>query len=314
MTDLFRRHGLLISWLLLLMASSQLMAASIRNPSLPRFGGQAVTSVLFPVEKLYHEVSESTKYLWRHYIWLLEVESERNVLYQRIKELEALNSRLTEYEGENHRLRRLLQFSTQSGFHGVVGTVVGRDPSNWIKTITIDRGSLDGVRPGLAVVDGNAIVGQTTAVGPQSSKVLLLIDATSGIDAILQSNRASGIIEGGGPNGLLRMRYVEKLKHIEVKPGDRVVASGLDRVYPKGALVGIVERVDPTTSSMFYDIEVRPSVDLDRLENGLVIVPEKTKAPVVPVQRLSTRPESPVPPQESLVPALPEGALFEVPQ
>lgn len=277
MADLLRRHALSITSVILLICSFQLMSVSISNRALPQFGARVLDTVLSPLEKLYHEGLESAKYLWGHYLWLLEVETERNELVERIKELEAQNSRLMEFDSENRRLRELLDFRRRTGHKGVVAAVIGRDPSNWVKTVTIDRGLVDGLRSGLAVVDGNAIVGQTTAVSWHSAKVLLLTDNTSAIDVIVQSSRASGIAEGGlGQDGVrLRLRYVEKLEESEVRAGDRVIASGLDRVFPKGTLVGVVHRVDPNAPGLFQYVEVEPRVDLNRLENVLVIVPEQ---------------------------------------
>ena len=252
------------------------MSASINNRALPQFGASFVSAVLAPLEKLHVEASQSLRYLWRHYLWLIDVETERNQLLERTKELEAHNSKLMEYESENKRLRKLLQFSEYSKQNGVVATVIGRDPSNWVKTITIDRGTDDGIRPGLAVVDGNAVVGQTIAASSHSAKVLLLTDNSSAIDAIVQSSRVSGIAEGGLQRNMLRLRYVEKSNEVVVQPGDRVIASGIDGVFPKGTLIGVVHQVDSQVPGMFQSIEVQPSVGLKRLENVLVILPEKS--------------------------------------
>ncbi|MCB0325501.1 MAG: rod shape-determining protein MreC, partial [Bdellovibrionales bacterium] len=254
MADFFRRHALLITSILLLGVSMQLMNASLAHPQFAQVGARSVDTVLVPLKKGYHEVSESTKYLWTHYVWLLDVEEQRNGLLERVKELEALNSRLKEYQSENQRLRGLLDFGERMGQAGVTAQVVGRDPSNWVRTITIDRGSDDGLRPGLAVVDGNAIVGQTTVVNSSSAKVLLLTDSTSAIDAIVQSSRAAGVIEGGLRRDTLRLRYIEKLQDTPVQAGDRVIASGLDGVYPKGTLIGVVHRVNANAGGMFQYI------------------------------------------------------------
>jgi rod shape-determining protein MreC len=279
MTDFLRRHALLFTSVLLLVCSFQLMSASMSNRELPRLGARVVDSALTPMQKVYHELLESTKYIWSHYLWLLDVETERNDLVERIKELEAQNSRLMEFESENLRLRNLLHFSEETGHNGLVASVIGRDPSNWIKTVTIDRGANDGVRPGLAVVDGNAIVGQTTAVTGNSAKVLLLTDNTNAIDAIVQSCRASGIAEGGSENEMLHLRYVEKLEQSQIHAGDRVIASGIDGVFPKGTLIGVVHRVDADAPGLFQYVEIKPSADLHRLENVLIIVPEKNSVP-----------------------------------
>jgi len=278
MAEFLRRHSLVLTSFALLVFSFQLMSLSLENRALARAGAQGIDSVLAPVEKGYYEVFQSGKYVWSHYLWLMSVETERNQLLNRVKELEAHNSRLMEFDSENQRLRKILNFTERSGFSGVVGSVVGRDPSNWVKTVTIDRGSADGLRRGLAVVDGNAIVGQTTTVNPHSSRVLLLTDNSSAIDSVVQTSRAVGTTEGGLGRSSLRLRYVLKLKEFQVKVGDRVIASGLDGVFPKGALIGVVGKVNPQAKGWFQDIEVEPSVDVFRLENVLVLIPDKSSA------------------------------------
>lgn len=279
MPDFLRRHALSFTSVGLLVCSFQLMSLSIDNRALPRMGAQAIDTVLSPMEKLYHELMESTKYMWSHYLWLLEVETERNELYERVKELESLNSKLMEHERENIRLRDFLEFKTRTRYQGVIATVIGRDPSNWVKTITIDRGRVDGLSPGLAVVDGNAIVGQIISVSKYASRVLLITDNSSAVDAIIQNSRASGIGEGGvGRGGLrLRLRYVEKLGNSAVRTGDRVIASGLDGVFPKGLLIGVVHHVDSTVPGLFQRIIVEPSADVNRLENVLVLLPQQVR-------------------------------------
>lgn len=276
MAEFLRRHSLLFTSIALLICSFQLMSLSVSNRAVPQYGARMVDTIFSPVEKGYHEVYQSTRYIWNHYFWLLDVETERNELMNRVKELEAHNSRLMEYDSENKRLRRILDFTDRSGYSGAVATVIGRDPSNWVKTITIDRGSADGLRAGLAVVDGNAIVGQTTAVGERSSRVLLLTDNSSAIDALAQSSRAVGTAEGGLGRSSLRLRYVLKLKEFQVNIGDRIIASGLDGVYPKGALIGVASKVNPQAAGLFQEIEVEPSVDVYRLENVLVLIPERS--------------------------------------
>ena len=195
-------------------------------------------------------------------------------MQHRIEALEAQNSRLIEFEHENRRLKQLLSFSDHTGFKGVPSTVIGRDPSNWVRTITIDKGSDDGVRPNLAVVDGNALVGQTTVVNRTSSTVRLVTDVTSAVDSIVHGNRTPGIVEGTGQE-TLRLRYVPK--EVAVPTGGRISTAGLGGVYPKGLLVGVVTRTDTQVSGMFQGVEVQPNVDLLRLENVMVIIPEDSK-------------------------------------
>jgi rod shape-determining protein MreC len=278
LAEILRRNSLGIVSGLLIAISCQLMSLSLKRPELPQMGGRALSAVIFPAEKLYHEISESAKYAWTHYLWLLKVESERNQLKERVKELESVNSRYIEFQAENIRLRELLSFSHQTGFKGVAASVVGRDPSNWMKTITIDRGAEDGLRSGLAVVDGNAVVGQVTVVSKNSSKVLLINDTASAIDSIIQSSRATGILEGNGTEKL-KLRYVEYADDSLVRVGDRVIASGLDGVFAKGLLLGVVNKVGRSTTGQFQEIEVVAGIDLEKIENIMVVVPEQTEYP-----------------------------------
>lgn len=270
MPEILRRQKLLLTVLGLVLLAGQLMSSSIDNDKLPRMGSVVISAVLSPLEVIHHELTLSVRRVWQHYIWLQGVEEERNSLSVRMKEIEAQNSKLIEFEEENRRLKDLLNFRERTSSNGVLATIVGRDPSNWVKTVTINRGTEDGLRPGLAVVDGNAVVGQTISVNQYSAKILLLSDNTSAIDAIVQNSRAQGTVEGAFEKKLF-LRYV--LREYPVSPGDRVVASGLDGVYPKGTLIGVVTTVEPANNGLFQNIELQPSTDLNRLETVLVLLP-----------------------------------------
>ncbi len=271
MADFLRRHSVSLVSILLIIVSFQLMSLSIRDRSLPEFGSRFLASLLAPVQSLHHASFETVGYYWQHYLWLIDVEEERAGLAERIKALEAKNSRLIEYETENKRLRNLLKFPERKNVLRIAASVIGRDPSNWVRSVTIDRGWEDGLMDGLAVVDGNAVVGQTIAVSRRTAKILLLTDRNSAIAAIEQSSRAPGVVEGTSEE-VLKLRYLEK--DFEVHPGQRVIASGVDGIYPKGVLLGVITKVGLDPGGLFQDIEVVPSVDLKRLESVLVLIPE----------------------------------------
>ncbi len=264
----------------LIVIACQLMSASIQHAALPKFGANVVASFVGPVEVLHHEATRSILRLWEHYVWLQGVEAERGSLLSRVKELEALNSRLVEFQHENLRLRELLRYSTENQRAGIAASVVGRDPSNWSNTIALDRGANDGVRQGFAVVDGNAVVGQVVAAAATTSRVLLVTDPTSAIDAIVQNSRARGIVEGVSDRSL-RLRYV--LKEFAVSVGDRVIASGLDGIYPKGTLLGVVTKVDQSENGLFQSVELQPSISPKQLESVLVLLPVPANSVEPPV-------------------------------
>ena len=269
--DFLKKNILLIVACLLIFASFRLTAASLEKGSLlPSLGANIVGRVVAPIEKARYDGMQSVSGAWSRYVALMGVEEERDNLLRENKKLEEIIAQYTEFERESTRLRKLLNFGKTAGFTSVGAAVIGRNSSSWVNSITLDKGEKHGIKQGYPVVDGHAIVGQVIAVTPSTSTVLLLTDSTSGIDAMIQSDRATGIVKGVG-DGRLSMRYV--VKSSVVKPGDKVVTSGLDGVYPKGRLIGTVARVEPPLD-MFKRIEVKPGMDLFRLEEVLVLIPE----------------------------------------
>lgn len=183
------------------------------------------------------------------------------------------NVRLKEAEAENEDLRRLLQF-TRGNPHQeyraaeVIGRVIGRDPSSFLSYLTIDLGSEHGIERGMPVVTDKGLVGRIVEVGFSSSKVLLIVDARSSVNALIQSSRASGVVEGVLGGGLV-MRYIPQDQSVSV--GDVVLTSGLGGNFPKALVIGQVVAVHQQDIEMFQQAQVRPTVDLNRLERVLVI-------------------------------------------
>ncbi len=281
MADFLRRNRLLIYSFAFVIVSFQLMNLSIGNPQYPAYGAKVVDKIVSPFQKLYYEIFQSSKYYWEHYLWLINIESERDEYLARVKELEAQNSKLIEFENENTRLKTILNYTEQTNYKGILSTVIGRDPSNWVKTITIDKGSDAGFRNGLAVVDGNAVVGQIISTNSNTSRVLLVTDNSSAIDAILQNSRAQGTVEGMLETSKLKMRYVLKLKEFIPAVGERVIASGIDGVFPKGTVIGVVSKSESPANDLFQEIEIKPSIDISRLENVFVIIPQENMQSVI---------------------------------
>jgi rod shape-determining protein MreC len=180
---------------------------------------------------------------------------------------------MLELQEENARLRELLSAGEPIASSMLASRVIAFDPSNWIQAITIDKGSSDGVQVGMAAITYEGVVGQVSAVGLTSAKVLLLTDHSSGVEAVLQGSRIRGIVEGAGRRSL-RWRFV--LEEDEVKPGDRLVTSGMDGIYPPGLFIGRVANVERNTAGMFQQIDVSPAVNMAKLEEVLLIKNTRT--------------------------------------
>jgi rod shape-determining protein MreC len=202
------------------------------------------------------------------YFFLTNVESENRKLRAIMGELPSLTTHLEEVERENSRLRRLLQMKESQKIQGVVATVIAHDASNWVESGTIDKGTRDGIKPGRAVIADGGVVGQVISVAFATSKVLFITDRSSGVDVLLQGSRGRGVLRGRG-HQRLQLDYVDSTVKVEV--GDRVITSGLDGVYPKGLLVGLVAQTSRAQDGLFLDIKIKPSVTLEKLEEVLVV-------------------------------------------
>jgi len=207
----------------------------------------------------------------RQSIEQLQAENER--LQAEVNRLLVESVQLKEVERENSRLRNLLNYTQNNpGFDyvtaGVVGKVVGTDPSNLLYTIFIDVGARDGVARDMPVVTQRGLVGRVTQVGPNIAQVLLIIDPASSVNVLVQSTRVQGIVRGelGGSLVMERIPQGEK-----VAPGDLVLTSGLGGAFPDKLVVGQITEVFQRDLDLFQTAYVRPTVDFVNLETVLVL-------------------------------------------
>jgi len=180
------------------------------------------------------------------------------------------NVRLHEAEIENTHLRELLQFRLANpSYEMLAAEVIGRDPNNLLHYLTIDRGSVDGLEAGMPVVTARGLVGHIDEVFPRTARVMLLTDPASTVAALIQSSRATGIVQGEGRRSLT-MRFVEQSE--PVVKDDIVLTSGIGGTFPKRLVIGQVVSVHRSDVEMFLEIVVQSAVNFDRLESVLVIL------------------------------------------
>lgn len=230
---------------------------------------RAVMNVTRPLAGSAAAVSGTAGDIWSNYIDLLEVRQENIELRRSVK---LLNERMVannEAVVANARLKALLELKGAVAMPTIAVSVIGEDSSAWFKTLVVDRGSADGLLEGMPVVAAGGVVGRLVKVAPHSSRVLLLTDHASAIAAVVQRSRARGVVRGAG-GGRCSMEFT--VKDEDVKVGDTVISSGIGGVFPKGLPIGEVTMVKKGQYGVFQTIEVRPAVNIGKLEEMLVLV------------------------------------------
>ncbi len=199
----------------------------------------------------------------------------RQTVQQQAQEIERLNFelvRMHQLEQENADLRNLLGFEkTQPGLQLLPARMVGADATGIVSSITIDKGSQDGVKEDMGVITWKGLVGTVIQVRPDSASVLLITDVGSSISAQVDSgsSQARGIV-GGQKDGTLIMRDI--LQQESLQTGDVVTTLGVGGTLPEGLPIGQVLRVQKRTIDMFQEAILQPAVDMNHLDRLYVIL------------------------------------------
>ncbi len=222
-----------------------------------------------PVETLLKRVGSGIRGAWHGYIDLRHVRQHDRDLQYQIDQLRLREASLAEDARQGQRLQRLLAFKEQYVGRTVAAVVVGTGGGDQTRILTINKGADDGLRADMAVITPDGVVGKVRDVFSNSAQVLLLSDTSSGAGVVLTGTRSRGILRGtaGG-----QLQIGNLLPDERIKPGEPVITSGGDRVFPRGLPVGTVKSIRPDPEHQPYaSILIQPAANLDRLEEVLVV-------------------------------------------
>ena len=269
MTKLLIRHKRLLITAAILLVGFLTYALNLRNREHANPLERGVMSITAPLAGLVAALNNMTGHLWSDYLDLLEVRRENVDLRKSVK---SLNERIVagnEAVLANARLKALLDLKGTLAAPSIAVSVIGEDSSAWFKTLVVNRGLADGLQEGMPVLAAGGVVGRLVKVASHSSRVLLLTDHASAIAALVQRSRARGVVRGAG-GGRCSMEFT--VRDDDVKVGDTVISSGIGGVFPKGLPIGEVTMVKKGEYGVFQTIEVRPTVNIGRLEEMLVLL------------------------------------------
>jgi rod shape-determining protein MreC len=229
---------------------------------------QAVTFGAFAeVQRASTAIIDGVRNAWSGYLDLRRVRAENAGLRQALRSLEVRLQEEHALAQRTDNLRQLLELRERSGLETVAAEIIAGAASPEFRTMTIDKGTYDGLEANMAVISPAGVVGRVILSTPGAAKVQLLIDRNAAAGALIERTRVQGVVTGAG-DGSLHMEYVSGTA--DVKPGDLVVTSGIDGIYPKGFVIGTIDTVDRGPGP-YHEIVVRPAVDVARLEEVLVV-------------------------------------------
>lgn len=204
------------------------------------------------------------------------LEEENRTLKQRMLLLRAKAQRLDALEAENQRIRALLRSSETIHHRVLIAGVLSASPDPYRQSIMLDKGRLDGVYRGQALIDAYGVVGQVTEVGLTSSMALLITDPNHGIPVEINRTGLQTIAQGSGDGFSLRLPYLPRNANLKV--GDLLVSSGLGGRYPPGYPVATVTRIDHRPGEYFLNVQARPAAHLRQGREVLLVWRDKARS------------------------------------
>jgi rod shape-determining protein MreC len=201
-------------------------------------------------------------------VGLRGVREENEKLRQQLADVEVELQEQRALAGRSRGFERLLELRGRTELQTTAAEVIASSVAPEFRTLTIDKGSQQGLLTDMAVIAPAGIVGRVVSPTARASKVQLLIDRNAAAGSLVERSRAQGVVTGRG-DGLLRMEYVDEIAELAV--GDTVVTSGIDGIFPKGFVIGRIERIDRSGGG-YKEILVKPAVDFTTLEEVLVVL------------------------------------------
>jgi rod shape-determining protein MreC len=262
-----RRSATLLTALFLICFT--LMTLSVRRQGGVTLVERGALSITGPLLEAVSAPGRWIRELGQQYVFLRDMREENLILKKQLSAMRGISFQLRELEAKVQRIEGLLSASQRLSTPVRLAHILGQDASPFGQTLLVDLGTAHGVRHGMPVVNQAGVVGRISRAGRTASRVLLLTDSRSAVDVIVQRTRAQGIFSMA-PGGKGEVRYLAT--DSDVREGDLLIASGLGGVFPKGLPVAWVTQVGPKGERLFRQVEARPAVNFNSLEEVLIMM------------------------------------------
>jgi rod shape-determining protein MreC len=205
---------------------------------------------------------------WVNYVSLQDARAENERLKEELASMRITLQQERALAQQTRTLQGLLDMKASVPLETTAARVIAGGASPEFRTISIDKGTGDGLMPDMAVLAPAGVIGRIIMPARRAAKVQLLIDRDAAAGAVVERTRAQGVVVGTGGD---RFRLDHVPSAADIKVGDRIVTSGIEGIYPKGFVIGQIESINRQAGE-FSDVMVRPAVEFSALESVLVVL------------------------------------------
>lgn len=235
----------------------------------------AVKTVFAPIESgfsfISSKVTGTINFLWE----MDSYKEENDKLVRQINDLNRQTRDAAKLREENERLQALLELKDSMNYATVAASVIAYSANNWYDTIEINKGLINGLKVGNAVITTDGVVGKIVDVGLNWATVSTVLNPDNAMGVRIGRTGDAAVVEGDGElysQGYCKMTFIDK--DVGIIVGDLLETSGSGGQYPPGLLVGAIREIDADNMGMLNYATVEPSVDFSRLYEVLVVVNE----------------------------------------
>jgi len=224
--------------------------------------------VFAEVQRAVASATQGMRHGWSGYVALRQVQIENDALKRQLADTQVALQSQRALADRARSFEQLLELRDRVALQTTAAEIIGASATQDFRTVTIDKGTGDGLRPDMAIIAPAGVVGRIVVPSVRSAKVQLLVDRNAAAGAVVARSRAQGVVVGVG-DGRLELDYVSEAADVTV--GDVVTTSGIDGIFPKGFVIGRVDVVEKNGPA-YKRISVKPAVDFSSLEEVLVVM------------------------------------------
>jgi len=266
LVDIRQRSGYL--FLAVILGHVILISAQVNSRTGVPVLEQVTFGIFSEVQRGVSSTFGGVRSVWNNYVGLRHVKTENDNLKKQLADAQIALQSQRALADRARGLEKLLELRDRVSLQTTAAEIIGAGASLEFRTVTIDKGTRDGLRPDMPIIAPAGVVGRVVVPSARSAKVQLLVDRNAAAGALIERSRAQGVVVGAGED---RLRLENVSEAADIVAGDVVVTSGIEGIYPKGFVIGTIEAVEKTGPA-YKRITVKPAVDFTSLEEVLVVI------------------------------------------